>query len=125
VDTDLPFMRVAEAYLTYAEASIRQSGPNAKATEYINLLRNRANAMQESSYGLNDVIKEWSKEFWFEGRRRMDLVRFGMYGGQSAYKWEFMGGLPAGTQFPAYRNIYPLPDNDLTNNENLKQNEGY
>ena len=125
VDTDLPFMRVAEAYLTYAEASIRLSGPNAKATEYINKLRERANAMQESSYELKDVIKEWSKEFWFEGRRRMDLVRFGMYGGQSAYKWEFMGGLPAGTQFPAYRNIYPLPDNDLTNNENLKQNEGY
>ena len=125
VDTDLPFMRVAEAYLTYAEASIRLSGPNAKATEYINKLRERANAMQESSYVLNDVIKEWSKEFWFEGRRRMDLVRFGMYGGQSGYKWEFMGGLPAGTQFPAYRNIYPLPDNDLTNNENLKQNEGY
>ncbi len=125
VDTDLPFMRVAEAYLTYAEASIRQSGSNAKATEYINKLRERANAMQESSYELKDVIKEWSKEFWFEGRRRMDLVRFGMYGGQSSYKWEFMGGLPAGTQFPAYRNIYPLPDNDLTNNENLKQNEGY
>ena len=125
VDTDLPFMRVAEAYLTYAEASIRLSGPNAKATEYINKLRERANAMQESSYELKDVIKEWSKEFWFEGRRRMDLVRFGMYGGQSGYKWEFMGGLAAGSQFPAYRNIYPLPDNDLTNNENLKQNEGY
>ena len=125
VDTDLPFMRVAEAYLTYAEASIRKDGANAKATEYINALRKRANATEETTYELKDIIKEWSKEFWFEGRRRMDLVRFGMYGGQSGYKWEFMGGLANGTQFPGYRNIYPLPDNDLTNNENLKQNEGY
>jgi len=125
VDTDLPFMRVAEAYLTYAEASIRLNGANDKATEYINALRKRANAVEGTTYDLQDVIKEWSKEFWFEGRRRMDLVRFGMYGGQSNYKWEFMGGLANGAQFPSYRNIYPLPDNDLTNNENLKQNEGY
>ena len=125
VDTDLPFMRVAEAYLTYAEASIRLGGPNAKANEYINALRKRANAKQEATYALDDVIKEWSKEFWFEGRRRMDLIRFNMYGGQSKYTWEFMGGIASGAQFPAYRNVYPLPDNDLTNNENLKQNAGY
>ena len=125
VDTDLPFMRIAEAYLTYAEASIRKDGPNANATKYINALRSRANATQEPTYTIDDVIKEWSKEFWFEGRRRMDLIRFGMYGGQSKYKWEFMGGNASGAQFPAYRNLYPLPDNDLTNNENLKQNEGY
>ena len=125
VDTDLPFIRIAEAYLTYAEASIRLNGVNDKATSYINALRKRANALEESTYELKDVIKEWSKEFWFEGRRRMDLVRFNMYGGQSNYKWEFMGGVSSGSQFPAYRNIYALPDNDLTNNENLKQNAGY
>lgn len=126
VDTDLPLFRVAEAYLTYAEAAIRKSGgPNSKATDYINVLRKRANAATQTSYELKDVIKEWSKEFWFEGRRRMDLVRFGMYGGQSTYKWEFMGGNANGAQFPAFRNIYPLPDNDLTNNPNLKQNAGY
>lgn len=125
VDTDLPLFRVAEAYLTYAEASIRKGGANAKADEYINTLHKRAHAAEQNGYTLNDVVKEWSKEFWFEGRRRMDLVRFGMYGGQSNYKWEFMGGTASGAQFPAYRNIYPLPDNDLTNNPNLKQNEGY
>lgn len=125
VDTDLPLMRVAEAYLTYAEASIRKNGKNSTADNYINTLRKRANASEQNGYTLDDVIKEWSKEFWFEGRRRMDLVRFNMYGGQSAYKWEFMGGIAAGAQFPAYRNIYPLPDNDLTNNPNLKQNPGY
>lgn len=125
VDTDLPLMRVAEAYLTAAEASIRLEGPNATANDYINTLRKRANAKQEATYELTDVIKEWSKEFWFEGRRRMDLIRFNMYGGQSDYKWEFMGGAASGAQFDAFRNVYPLPDNDLTNNSNLKQNPGY
>ena len=31
VDTDLPLMRMAEAYLTYAEASVRKLGPNSDA----------------------------------------------------------------------------------------------
>ena len=45
VDTDLPLLRVAEAYLTYAEASIRKNGQNSTANKYINELRERANAV--------------------------------------------------------------------------------
>ena len=30
-----------------------------------------------------------------------------------------------GSQFPAYRNIFPIPVNDLENNPNLWQNDGY
>ena len=137
VDTDLPLLRVAEAYLTYAEADTRKNGVDtkvnsqdtkivtSKALTMIKKLRDRAQATMPASMTLLDICDEWSKEFWFEGRRRMDLVRFGRYGGQSSYKWEFMGGIASGAQFPAFRNVYPLPDNDLTNNLNLKQNTGY
>ncbi len=55
----------------------------------------------------------------------MDLVRFNSYGGQAVYTWEYMGGAAAGSQFPAYRNIFAIPLNDLTNNPNLVQNTGY
>jgi hypothetical protein len=125
VDTDLPLMRIAEAYLTYAEAETRLHGATADAKDKIDALRNRASAPTLPEYSLNDIISEWSKEFWFEGRRRVDLIRFGLFGGQNKYTWEWMGNSLNGTQFPAFRNLFPLPKNDLTNNPNLIQNEGY
>ena len=125
VDTDLPLLRVAEAYLTYAEASIRLNGQNATATKYINELRKRANAEQIPSCTIEDVFDEWSREFWFEGRRRMDLVRYGRFGGQSDYRWEFMNNVPDGGAFSSNYNVYGLPSTDLDTNTNLKQNPGY
>lgn len=125
VDTDLPLLRVAEAYLTYAEASIRKNGQNSTANKYINALRARANASQEASYDLEDVFAEWSKEFWFEGRRRSDLIRFGRFGGQSEYLWEFMNDIPTGGSFSSNFNVFGIPSTDLDTNTNLKQNPGY
>lgn len=127
VNTDLPVMRIAEAYLTYAEASMRANGGSntSEAASMINALRSRANATQKSSYSLDEVCDEWSREFWLEGRRRSDLIRFGKFAGQSSYKWEWMGGTYEGTQFPSYMNIFPLPVNEIANNPNLKQNTGY
>ncbi|MBR0049558.1 MAG: RagB/SusD family nutrient uptake outer membrane protein [Prevotella sp.] len=125
VDTDLPLMRIAEAYLTFAEAETRLNGATAAAKEKIDALRSRAHAITQAEYSLSDILSEWSKEYWFEGRRRVDLVRFGLFGGQNKYTWEWMGNNLNGTQFPAFRNIFPLPKNDLTNNPNLIQNEGY
>lgn len=125
VNTDLPLFRIAEAYLTYAEASTRLNGANTDASEKINDLRRRANAATQNVYTLDNILDEWSKEFWFEGRRRMDLIRFGRFGGQASYKWEWMGGTYDGAQFGSYMNIFAIPENDLTNNSNLTQNPGY
>ena len=125
VNTDLPLFRIAEAYLTYAEASTRLNGTNSDASEKINALRRRANAATQNIYTLDNILDEWSREFWFEGRRRMDLIRFGRFGGQASYKWEWMGGTYDGAQFGSYMNIFAIPENDLTNNGNLTQNPGY
>mgnify|MGYP000227761816 CR=1 FL=1 len=125
VNADLPFFRVAEAYLIYAEASTRLNGSNTDAKEKINELRSRANAAQKNLYTLDDICDEWAREFWFEGRRRMDLIRFNKYAGQASYKWEWMGGTYEGAQFSNIRAIFALPENDLANNSNLIQNPGY
>ena len=125
VDTDLPLLRVAEAYLTYAEASIRKNGQNSTANKYINELRQRANAIPQNTYSIDDVLDEWSREFWFEGRRRIDLVRYGRFGGQSEYLWEFMNNIPDGGSFSSNFNVFGLPSTDLDTNTNLKQNPGY
>jgi len=123
-NTDMPVMRVAEAYLTAAEA-YKRNGDDSNAASMINAIRKRANASTKSTYTLDEICDEWSREFWLEGRRRMDLIRFGKFGGQSAYKWEWMGGSFEGAQFPAYKNIFPIPANELANNNDLVQNPGY
>lgn len=128
VDTDLPLMRIAEAYLTYAEADARLNNgvTTAAGMEKIKALRDRAHATTtETVYTLDQIRDEWAREFWFEGRRRMDLIRFGCYAGQNKYTWRWMGGTAEGSQFPAFRNVFGLPVNDLTNNPNLTQNPGF
>jgi len=127
VDTDIPLMRLAEAYLTYAEAAVRLNNgvPTAEATEAANTLRRRANARTETSYTLDNILDEWSREFYFEGRRRSDLIRFGKFGGGNDYLWQWKGGVQNGTAFSAIFNLYPLPSSDVITNSNLVQNNGY
>lgn len=124
VDMDIPFMRLAEAYLTYAEAELRL-GKKEEAKTALDALRKRAKASTQPEYSLDDVCDEWAKEFMFEGRRRIDLVRFGKFGGNTDYVWEWKGGVKAGTTIPATRNIYAIPTKDIVANSNLKQNTGY
>lgn len=126
-DADFFMLRVAEAYLTYAEAQARQNGGSATgdAASAINALRTRANASTKDSYTLDDICDEWCREFYYEGRRRMDLIRFGKFGGSSDYTWQWKGGSFAGRNFEAYKNLFAIPSTDLNANPNLVQNPGY
>ena len=126
VDTDYALMRIAEAYLSYAEAVTRGASVlNGKAAlDVVNDLRTRAHASKLNALSLETLCDEWSREFFFEGRRRTDLIRFGFYGG-SDYNWEWKGGSMAGTKFSANYNLFPIPTTDLTANPNLVQNTGY
>ena len=126
-DADFFMLRAAEAYLTYAEAQARIGGGTAlnAAAQAINQLRIRANATTKDSYTLDEICDEWCREFYYEGRRRMDLIRFGKFGGSSDYNWQWKGGSYAGRSFEAYKNIFAIPSTDLNANPNLTQNPGY
>lgn len=114
-DTDIPLFRLAEAYLTYAEAC-KRTGEDAAAIEAINCLRRRANAPEITTLDDEALLVEWSKEFYCEGRRRTDLIRFGQFAGPNSTKtWE---GHKAGKD--KKYNVYPIPAKDVTANENLK-----
>ena len=123
-ETDIPFLRAAEAYLTYAEAMFRDGNEGA-AIEKFNALRERANAQTVSNLTLNLIRDEWAREFYFEGRRRIDLVRFNSFGGNTDYNWDWKAGVANGTSFDAKYNILPLPVSDMNANSNLVQNPGY
>lgn len=127
-DTDYFLMRAAEAYLIFAEADARINGGNTTSTgtAAINALRTRAKAMTRTgAYSLDDICDEWSREFYFEGMRRPTLVRFGRFGGNNNYMWQWKGGTKSGSRFSADKNIYAIPTTDIVANSNLIQNTGY
>ena len=125
VDTDLPMYRLADVYLMYAEAVVRGGGGSAStALGYVNAIRTRANASTVSSLNLDFILDERSRELSWEMTRRTDLIRFGKFT-TSAYLWPWKGNVKDGVAVADYRNLFPIPNNDLAVNPNLKQNPGY
>jgi hypothetical protein len=122
-DVDIPLMRFAEVYLTRAEARFRLD-KQTEALADLNVLRTRANAKQLTSINERTILDEWCREFYMEGRRRSDLVRFNCYTTKN-YLWDWKGGVENGAAVDSHFNVYPIPDDDLSNNPNMTQNKGY
>lgn len=131
VDVDFPIFRLAEVYLTYAEAVIRggTGGSSATALGYLRQLSTRArpgdpgaNAYPQMT--LPYIISERGREMFWECVRRTDLIRFGRFT-TNAYLWAWKGGVQNGTAVDSKYNIFPIPSTDLSSNPNLDQNLGY
>ncbi len=132
VCTDFPMLRLADIYLTYAEAVVRGGvgGDINTAVGYINELRNRAyesvgaGNVTSGDVTLEFLLDERARELFWEGHRRTDLIRFGKFTG-GEYVWPWKGKVKDGTSVEEYRNLYPIPSTDLGVNPKLKQNTGY
>jgi len=130
-DVNEPIFRLSEVYLNYAEAVLQggTTGTTANALTYVNLIRARAYGsaagnITSGQLTLPFILDERARELYWEGFRRTDLVRFGEFT-SGTYVWPFKGGVSGGTSVATYRNIYPIPLQDLALNPNLKQNPGY
>jgi hypothetical protein len=126
---DFPIFRLAEAYLNYAEAVLRggTGGTTAQSLAYVNQLRRRAygnDSGNVASLTLDNILAERAKEFYWEGYRRTDLIRFGKFT-DGSYLWPWKGSVRAGRAVDATRSIFPLPSADIIANTNLVQNPGY
>lgn len=123
-DTDFPLFRLAEIYLTRAEAKYRlnRSQDGLADIQYVQERANRQ--IKASSVDEQTLIDEWCREFYLEGRRRSDLVRFGLFTG-SKYLWSFKGGSENGQGIPTKFDIYPIPGDEMKNNPNMTQNPKY
>ena len=72
---------------------------------------------------LDFILDERSRELYWEGHRRTDLVRFGQFSDQGVWQWK--GNVQQGTTTESFRDIMPIPATDLGLNTNLSQNPGY
>ncbi len=142
-DTDFPMFRLADVYLMYAEATARGgAGSMATAVGYINDLRERGygdttHSIDEawltasapvggssSSVKFGNILNERSRELYWEGTRRTDLIRFDLFT-TSDYLWAEKGGIIAGVGVDKRYNVFPIPQTDMGVNSNLVQNPGY
>ncbi|RZS95976.1 RagB/SusD family nutrient uptake outer membrane protein [Cecembia calidifontis] len=114
LNNDFPIYRYADVLLMKAEAAWRQ-GNNAVALQFVNQLRDRANVPPLTTINADVLLAERGRELFAEGHRRSDLIRFGRF---NAPWWEKAASQP-------FRNLFPIPENQLQANPNLRQNPGY
>ncbi|MFI3248600.1 MAG: RagB/SusD family nutrient uptake outer membrane protein [Rikenellaceae bacterium] len=143
-DTDFPMFRLADIYLTYAEAVARggSGGDISTAVEYINALRARgygdssANVTASwltssapvsgstTAVAYGNILNERARELYWEGTRRTDLIRYGLFT-SSSYVWAEKGGVVSGVGTSSHLDIFPISANDMSANGSLVQNPGY
>jgi hypothetical protein len=126
--TDFPIFRLADAYLMRAEAFLR-SGDATNAVKDVNTIRERAfgDVTHNITAGqLTDqyMLDELGREFYYEGHRRTDLIRFGQFT-DGSYVWAWKGNVFEGVKTDKHLNLFPIPGNEVSANTNIHQNFGY
>ncbi|GAA4417656.1 RagB/SusD family nutrient uptake outer membrane protein [Nibrella viscosa] len=111
---DFVIYRLADAYLMRGEAYFRL-GQTANALADINRIRTRAGVPAFTALTLDNILAERGRELAWEYHRRQDLIRFDQF----TRAWRFK---PASQKF---RELFPIPQDQLSLNPRLKQNPGY
>ncbi len=124
-DIDFPLIRLGEIYLIYAEACMNL-GSVASAMPYIQELEERAGVSAPTTIDQDWLVAERARELMWEGDRRTDLIRYGLFTSAS-YLWPFKGGDNfAGQKMQGdYMNLFAIPSSELIANPNLHQTPGY
>ncbi len=115
----VPVIRLAEMYLTRAEANYRLGTTvGADPLTDVNVIRNRSGLPSLLALtSVNEIIKERNLELAFEGHYLHDVkrLRLSMPGSSGAN----------GPAWNSPRLIMPIPQRERDVNKNLTQNEGY
>lgn len=137
---DFPLFRTADAYLIAAESILRgASGTDMEALSYVNEVRERAymsgkyakNGVRSDVSGtislneltLDFILSERQRELASELVRRTDLIRFGKF--TKGNNWDWKNNVRLGEDIDDKYKLFPIPENEMTNNSTLNQNDGY
>jgi hypothetical protein len=121
MNNDMVIYRYADVLLMKAEALYRMNNSDPEALMLVNQVRERAGVGSFSSLDADKLLAERGRELFYEMVRRQDLIRFAGETAETRYNdpwWEKSASEP-------YRNVFPIPQNQLEANPNLEQNPGY
>lgn len=115
LDNDIVLFRYADVLLMESEAKVR-NGENGD-TE-LNRVRSRV-GMPSRSATLDNLLQERMMELAWEGWRRQDLIRFGLF----TRAYSFRPQLPE--EENGYTTVFPIPEKVIGMNPHLHQHKGY
>ncbi len=126
MSNDWVVFRLADILLLKAEALMRKNGgiATAEAVNLVNQVRSRAFDNSSSqlftlgTLSLDELLAERAREFYYEGMRRNDLIRFGKF---ARGEWEWYDRSNHGDN----KNWFPIPQVQINANNLLVQNPGY
>lgn len=133
---DFPWLRYTDVLMMYAEALIEQNKSLDVARGYINMTRNRAGigdftGAQNQAELRSELRAERRREFFFEGMRRHDLIRWGILAESVKasktrsfryYKNAIIGDISYIENSTKYT-LFPIPNNELITNPNMTPNQ--
>lgn len=142
-DAPIMVIRLAEMYLTYAEAAF-ESGQNlVLGLEYLNKVRTRAGQINASALTRDLIRRERRVELAFEGLRYFDIKRWDLvptvmngpyYGSRLGTVNQTTGKVTWGTGYilvenrtfyPQRKYLLPIPQSEIDVNPKMVQNPGY
>lgn len=127
ISNDIVLFRYADILLMKAEAEARM-GNNNEAADLINMIRERAYGNSEYNWSASDItpeniLDERARELTWEFWRRQDMIRFEIADGKPYF---------TGARIPDKKQdsdnhymLFPIPEDQIVTNPNLKQNPGY
>ena len=108
----IPIMRLAEMYLTRAEANFREgTAVGDEPIDDVNLVRQRAGLPPLATLTLADILLERKLELAHEGQAIHDRKRLRLTTDGFAYDADEL--------------VFPIPQREINANSNLEQNSGY
>lgn len=114
-DNDIVLYRYADVMLMKAEAKVRNGE---SGDEELKAVRNRV-GMPSLPATLDNILNERLLELVWEGWRRQDMIRFGIYNKQYDIH------IPSEADKKGYTTVFPIPGKARELNPNLEQNPGY
>lgn len=115
LDNDIVLFRYADVLLMQSEAKVR-NGENGDAE--LNLVRSRV-GMAPRAATLENLLDERMMELAWEGWRRQDMIRFGVFTRSYSCRPQLPG------EENGYTTVFPIPGKVIDMNPQLHQHKGY
>jgi hypothetical protein len=117
-NNDWVVYRYSDVLLMKAEAILRGGTPGSAsdALTLVNSIRANRGVAALTTLNLDVLLDERSRELYWEGWRRQDLIRFGKF---------LKAGQIRTTDSDPIRLVYAIPSQQIAVNSNLNQNPGY